>query len=209
MHLSSFLSAAASERLVKSNQSPILTMRGTVVIIALLLSGASPSFGASIGKDVERQVNVPFLNGFYNPNGGNPVDIAVDLYVSQQLFLNTGWLPSFTIAIFRTLWRLPVVWWGLRARPASCPCSMCARSPCPPSAGRAARRRTSGSPGGGWPDSPSTSRVKMSRWRSLASDHLGTGRRIDLDKAVVPPSVLQRYSGFHFMSMSHISVSST
>ena len=89
MHLSSFLSAAASERerLVKSNQSPILTMRGTVVIIvALLLSGASPSFGASIGKDVERQVNVPFLNGFYNPNGGNPVDIAVDLYVSQQLF---------------------------------------------------------------------------------------------------------------------------
>ena len=58
-------------------------MRGTVVIIALLLSGAPLSFGASIGKDVERQVNVPFLNGFYNPNGGNPVDIAVDLYVSQ------------------------------------------------------------------------------------------------------------------------------
>ena len=58
-------------------------MRGTAVIIALLLSGASQTFGASIGKDEERQVNVPFLNGFYNPNGGNPVEIAVDFYVSQ------------------------------------------------------------------------------------------------------------------------------
>ena len=58
-------------------------MRGTVVVIALLLSGASQNFGASLGgKDLDRQLNVPFLNGFYNPNGGNPVDIAVDLYVS-------------------------------------------------------------------------------------------------------------------------------
>ena len=61
-------------------------MRGTVVVIALLLSGASQNFGASLGgkdlEDEERQLNVPFLNGFYNPNGGNPVDIAVDLYVS-------------------------------------------------------------------------------------------------------------------------------
>ena len=58
-------------------------MRGTVVVIALLLSGASQTFCASISKDLDRQVNVPFLNGFYNPNGGNPAEIAVDFYVSQ------------------------------------------------------------------------------------------------------------------------------
>ena len=59
-------------------------MRGTVVAMALFLSRASLNFGASLGsKDLERQVNVPFLNGFYNPNGGNPVEIAVDFYVSQ------------------------------------------------------------------------------------------------------------------------------
>ena len=60
-------------------------MRGTVVVVAaLLLSGASLAFGASTGKDLDsRQVNVPFLNGFYNPNGGNPVEIAVDFYVRQ------------------------------------------------------------------------------------------------------------------------------
>ena len=44
--------------------------------------------GASIGSkdhdDALRQLNVPFLNGFYNPNGGNPLDVATDLYVSYH-----------------------------------------------------------------------------------------------------------------------------
>ena len=50
-------------------------------------------FGASIennnlSKDLDdRQLILTYLNGFYNPNGGNPVDVSVDLYVSKYLLV--------------------------------------------------------------------------------------------------------------------------
>ena len=66
-------------------------MRAAVAPL-LLLPAAALVLGASIergnleSKDldvVDRQLILTYLNGFYNPNGGNVVDITVDLYVSE------------------------------------------------------------------------------------------------------------------------------
>ena len=56
---------------------------------AALVAGASINFNLGKdhgGDDGDRQINVPFLNGLYNPNGGNAIEIVTDLYVSKRLF---------------------------------------------------------------------------------------------------------------------------
>ena len=146
--------APAHVSLCQSLLPTLLTMRRAVAPLlffpAALVAGASINFnlGKDHGDDGDRQINVPFLNGFYNPNGGNAIEIVTDLYVSKSLFCKVLAILVF-FPIYRILWRPHVVSWWFRARLASSPCSMCVRSPCRPCAGRAARRRTNGSPEGG------------------------------------------------------------